>query len=181
MMSRILLAGLLLVGVSNSSPQASTVAFMTSAAASTSNQFSVGTLHIAQSVSAGTTLSMDNLLAGDDFDAQLDVSNVGTLSLVYSIGSTIVGNAALGDALQLTVRAKSSTPCSARDGSVLYTGPLSSAAVGDPSHGIQPGDRTLAPGNSESLCFTVVLPSTATPDLSGQSVSATFTAIAEQS
>ena len=180
MTPRILLAGLLLIGTSNSLPQSSTVAYLTTAVSSTSNQFSAGTLHIAQSLSAGTTLSVDNLLAGDNFDAQLDMSNSGTLSLVYSISSTISGDATLADALQLTIRAKSTNPCSARDGSVLYTGALSSATVGDLSHGIQPGDRTLAAGNTESLCFTVVLPSTATSALAGQSVSATFNVFAEQ-
>jgi camelysin-like metallo-endopeptidase len=180
-MTRALLCGFFAVGVLSGTPAQGTSAFFSTAVTSTANQFTAGTLHIGESLAANTTLSMDNLLAGDNFDAQLDIANSGTLSLLYSMTSTIRGSASLASALQLTVRAKTTNPCSSRDGTSLYSGALSSAAIGDPTHGAQPGDRTLPGGSTDSLCFTVLLPSTASSSLAAQSVSATFTLFAEQS
>ena len=177
---RTLLCGLLVVGVLGGTPAPGTAAYYSTGVLSSANQFSAGTVHISDSVAAGTTLSMGDLLAGDDFDAQLDISNSGSLALVYSATSLVSGDSGLATALQLTVRAKSTQPCSARDGSVLYTGSLASAALGDPTHGVQPGDRSLTHGTSESLCFTVALPTTVTSTVAGKSVSATFTFDAEQ-
>ena len=51
---------------------------------SRANQFSAGTLRIAE-CPATTTLSMANLIPGDNFDAQLDITNPGTLDLTYAM------------------------------------------------------------------------------------------------
>jgi hypothetical protein len=181
MLSRVIFGALLITGAYAAPQPHGTYGMLTATIINADNQFSAGTLHIAPSVAAGTSLSIANLLAGDDFDAQLDASNTGTLSLLYSITSSVSGSADLASALQLTIRLKTSNACSARDGGVLYAASLRGAAIGDPSHGAQAGDRTLAAGNTESLCFTVLLPATATSALAGQSISATFNAIAEQS
>ena len=148
---------------------------------STSNYFSAGTLHMDQSLASGTTLSMDHLIAGDNFDAELDVDNSGSLPLLYSL-TTSVSSDALGltNALQSTVRVKTSNACSTRDGAVVYTGALAATSIGDPSHGAQTGDRTLGSGATEALCFTIVLPTTVDSTLQAASASATFTLSAEQ-
>ncbi len=169
-----------MVGVLGGTPASGTHAAYSTLVSSTANHFSAGTLRIGDSLAAGTTLSMANLVAGDSFDAQLDIANSGSLNLLYSMTSSTSGSGTLADTLQLTVRAKSSNACSARDGSTLYAGSLTSAALGDPSHGAQPGDRTLAAAGTDSLCFTVSLPSSATSAVAAQSVSATFLFLAEQ-
>ena len=48
--------------------------------------------------------------------------------------------------------------CRAFDGDLLYEGPLNSAVVGDPAPGSDPGDRTLRPGATETLCLRATLP-----------------------
>ena len=183
MTRRILLSGLFFIGALNGSAEHTTLAYLTTAVRSTANSFSAGTLHIADSLAAGTTLSMDNLVAGDSFDAQLNVDNHGSLSLAYGLSTSIAGSSALANALDLTVRAKTANPCAARDGSVLYTGPLATATFGNPAHGVQLGDRVLAGGASEALCFTIELPATTSDTsetLSGTNATATFVLSAEQ-
>lgn len=124
---------------------------------------------------------MANLVAGDSFDAQLEIVDSGSLDLRYAMTSSASGSADLASTLQVAVRTKTSNACSVRDGSTLYSGPLSGAAIGDPTYGAQAGDRTLASGGSESLCFAVTLPTSATSTVAAQSVSATFDFLAEQS
>jgi len=170
-----------MVGVLGGTPATETHAFYSTLVNSTANSFSAGTLNIGDNLAAGTTLSMANLVAGDSFDAQLDIANSGSLNLLYSMTSSVSGSGVLADTLQLTIRAKTSNPCSARDGTSLYAGSLASAALGDPSHGAQPGDRTVSAGNTDSLCFTVALPTSATSTVAAQSLSATFVFLAEQS
>src|SRR6266702_8802119 len=114
-----------------------TFAYLTTGVQSTGNQFSAGTVHVANSLAMGATLSMDNLIGGDNFDAQLDIANGGTLSLIYAVTTSRTGSAALATTLQLTIRAKTTNPCNARDGAILYSGDLAAATIGDPAHGIQ--------------------------------------------
>ncbi|HEV7662350.1 MAG TPA: hypothetical protein VGQ62_02350 [Chloroflexota bacterium] len=180
MTRQLLLSGLFLIGALNGSPQRTTFALWTTTVSSTQNQFSAGTLHIANSLASGTTLSMDNLLGGDNFDAQLDIANSGSLSLIYAFTTTTTGSATLASTVQLTIRAKATTPCAARDGSILYAGDLASAAIGNPAHGQQLGDRILGAGVTESLCFTIVLPTSAAPSLVATNVAPTFVFSAEQ-
>jgi hypothetical protein len=180
MTTRLFFSGLLFIGVMGSPGPHGTLAYLSSGVQSTGNRFSAGTVHIANSLAVGATLSMANLIGGDNFDAQLDVANSGTLSLIYAVSTSLTGSAALGSTLQLTVRTKTTSPCGARDGAILYTGDLSSAAIGDPAHGLQAGDRVLAAGASESLCFTVTLPTSAVPSLVATNAAATFVFSAEQ-
>lgn len=180
-MRRLLLTGVLVVGVLSGTVQGGTVAYFTGAAASTGNQFTVGTLVVAAGIAVGDTLTVSNLVPGESFTALLDVQNSGTLDLRYAMTTTTSGDASLASALQLTIRTKTNSPCSSLDGAVLYgPGSLGAAAIGDPAHGAQPGDRTLPPGGGEGLCFQVQLPSSASATLQGASVTATFTFLAEQ-
>jgi hypothetical protein len=177
---RLLLSTLFCLGAFQSSGDQATMAQYTTQVQSMANQFSAGTLHIDNSLASGATLSMDNLLAGDSFDAQLDVTNSGSLDLTYSMSTQTSGSASLANALLLTVRARTANPCATRDGAVLYAGALSSAVVGDATHGVQPGDRQLSASTSEGLCFTVELPDAAPPSLLATTVAATFVFSAEQ-
>src|SRR5207249_3448033 len=95
MTRQLLLSGLLLIGAVTSSTPYTTNAMWTTLTSSTSNQFSAGTLHISDNLAIGTTLSMDHLIAGDNFDAELDVDNSGSLSLVYALSTSVSDPAGL--------------------------------------------------------------------------------------
>jgi predicted ribosomally synthesized peptide with SipW-like signal peptide len=181
MYKRLLLGSVLAVGILSGSAAQGTLARFTTVVTSTANQFSAGTLKIAERPTS-STLSMGDLIPGDNFDAQLDISNSGTLDLRYAMTTSITGDALLATDLLLTVRAKTTSDCSAHDGSVLYTaGPLDSGAFGNPAHGADAGDRLLSSSTTESLCFSVLLPSMAPTSDQGKHVAATFTFLAEQS
>jgi len=85
----------------------------------------------------------------------------------------------LRDELVLTVRDEGSG-CGTFDGAVLYTGALSAAAFGDPAQGAQAGDRVLAAGADEVLCFRIALPIGSGNAFQDAATSATFTFSAEQ-
>jgi hypothetical protein len=64
-----------------------------------------------------------------------------------------------GLATQMTLTIKTlGTSCATFDGTSIYTGSLSAAAFGSNAQGAQAGDRTLAAGASETLCFRASLP-----------------------
>lgn len=180
-MRRLLLAGLVLVGALSGFVERGTVAYFTSSATSAGHQFSAGTLVLVAGVASGDTLSVGNLVPGDGITARLTLRNGGNLHLRYAMTTSTSGDATLAGTLQLTVRTKTANPCASQDGSVLY-GPagLAGAAIGNPAQGAQAGDRELAAGASEDLCFTVQLPADASAGLQGRSVSAIFTFSAEQ-
>src|SRR5437660_10753685 len=122
MTNRLFFSGLLFIGVLGSPGPHGTLAYLTSSTQSTGNQFSAGTVHIGNSLAMGATLSMDNLIGGDNFDAQLDLANSGTLSLIYALSTSLTGSAALASTLQLTIRARTTNPCAAHDGPILDPG-----------------------------------------------------------
>ena len=168
---RLFLSGMLFMGVLSGSVEHGTLARFTTQVNTGANQFTAGNLRIDQAFGAGSTLSISDLAAGDSFDAQLNITNSGTLPFTYSMSTNVTilsGSAALASALQLTVRAKSTNPCSSRDGVVLFTGSLNTS-------GADFSTRPLAVGGSDPLCFTIVLPSTASTSLQGSNVAATFT------
>jgi hypothetical protein len=180
-MRRLLLTGVLVIGVLGSLPQGNTRAYLTTAVSSTGNQFTAGNVQIGAGIASGDTLTMSNLVPGDSFIARLTIDNSGDLDLRYAVATTTSGDATLASTLQVTIRAETANPCSSEDGTVLYgPGSLSAAAIGDPAHGADAGDRTLAAGTSESLCFKVALPSSAPLSVQGVSAGATFNFSAEQ-
>ena len=61
MTNRLFFSGLLCIGVMGNPAPHCTLAYLTSSVQSTANQFSAGTVHIANSLAIGATLSMDNL------------------------------------------------------------------------------------------------------------------------
>jgi hypothetical protein len=184
MTTRLLLTVLLYLGTLGGSAGHETQAHFTTVTQSTSNGFSAGTLHIGKSLASGTTLTMGNLLAGDSFDAQLDIANSGSLDLIYALTTTWTGSDDLANAVQLTIRIKTpAVACSDHVlsvGTTLYSGNLAAAAIGNPAHGPDLGDRALAASTTESLCFAIVLPTSAPASLSNTNVAPTFVFSAEQ-
>jgi len=178
---RLLLTGVLVVGALSGFVQGGTIAYFTSSATSAGNQFTAGTVNLAAGVATGDTLTVSNLVPGDSFSARLTIHNGGNLDLRYAMTTSTTGSSALASALQLTIRTKTTNPCSSLDGAVLYgPGNLNVAGIGNPAQGPQAGDRTLAAGTSEDLCFAVSLPGSAPTSLQGTSTSATFTFASEQ-
>ena len=151
---------------------ATSLALWTDSAASTGS-FATGTVDIA--TSPAVLFNVSAMMPGDSGQATLAVNNAGTATFRYALTSTN-DNATLAAAMTLTV---STGACGSTTGT-LYTGALSGAGFGSSAQGAQAGDRTLAGGASESLCFAWSFPTSAANALQGQSVSATFTFNAEQ-
>ena len=153
-----------------------------------SNTFTTGTIDLS-SVPTTALVTFTAMAPGDSVqpNAGIVVTNDSTtLELRYAITSTTTEDV-LAAALDLTIKTIDVEPtvaCDAFDGTVLYTtGDLGSIAginvVGNPAQGVQGGERVLAAGASETLCFRVELPLSATgPE--GTTTTATFTFDSEQ-
>ena len=153
-----------------------------------SNTFTTGTIAL-NSVPTTALVTFTAMAPGDSVqpNAGIVVTNDSTtLELRYAITSTTTEDV-LAAALDLTIKTIDVEPtvaCDAFDGTVLYTtGDLGSIAginvVGNPAQGVQGGERVLAAGASETLCFRVELPLSATgPE--GTTTTATFTFDSEQ-
>ena len=92
-------------------------------------------------------------------------------------------------ALELTVKsgvAACGNSGYAATGTILYRpAPLGDVApginlIGNPNTGAQTGDRTLAVGAGETLCFSVGLPANSSATYQGAATTATFEFAAEQ-
>ena len=171
----------LLIGVLLTASLASLGAGMSSLAIWTDSDtggasFTTGTVDIATSPS--TILTVTGIAPGQSGSAALTVTNAGTLALRYAMtsSSTNTDGKALRGQIQLTV---SSGAC---PGSTALFGPaaLSGALFGDPTQGSQTGDRTLAAGASEVLCFAWSLPSASNDTFQGATTATTFSFAAEQ-
>ena len=164
-------------------------AVFTSTASVPANTFTTGTITIS-TVPTTALVTFTDMAPGDSVQpsAGIVVTNDSTtLELRYAITSTTTEDV-LAAALDLTIReidvTVPATPCDDFDGAIRY-GPadLGSVAgidvIGDPTQGSQAGDRVLATGVSETLCFRVELPLSATgPE--GTTTTATFAFQAEQ-
>jgi hypothetical protein len=180
-MHRIVLAAMLVVGVLSTYPQGQTRAYLTSAVNGAGNTFTAGYIQIGAGIAVGDTLTMSNMVPGDSFLARLTIQNSGNLDLHYAMTTSTSGDATLASTLQLTIRAKTSNPCSNQDGAIVYgPGNLSAGAIGNPAHGADPGDRVVTAGSSDNLCFKVALPGTAPLSVQGKNIGATFSFAAEQ-
>jgi hypothetical protein len=91
------------------------------------------------------------------------------------------------DILHVTIRTAdrgsgSAATCEHFDGTLLYDGPLgaTTAGFGDAAMGGHPGDRLLAPGQRETLCFEVTMPIETGNEYQGATTFTTWTIDAEQ-
>jgi hypothetical protein len=138
--------------------------------------FSTGTIQIDASP-ATVAFTPQPMYPGDTVSGTINVDNVGTGDLRYAITSSYEsGDALLAETLQLSIYAGAT--CT---GPVLASGDLDSTTLGSPTQGDDAGDRDLAAGADEDLCFEVTLPgSVSDPALQGVSTTVTFTFDAEQ-
>jgi spore coat-associated protein N len=178
---RLLLTSVLVVGALSGFVRGGTQAYLTAPVSSAGNQFTAGNVKLDAGIAVGDTLTMSNLVPGDSFTARLTIQNSGDLDMRYAMTTAAIGSAALTGTLTVAIRLKTGNPCSSQDGTLLY-GPaaLDVAAIGDPAHGNQSGDRVVTAGATEDLCFSVVLPASATSALEEMSGTATFAFSAEQ-
>ncbi len=149
------------------------------------NAFSTGTIDLT-ATPASAVVTMPAMAPGDQVTAPLTVDNAGTLEFRYSMVSTTTEDVLAGQ-LDLTIKSGVTTCDNANwtaDGTVLYTGLIGSTAttavLGSNVQGAQAGDRVLAAGANEVLCFNVALPLAANNTSQGMSTAATFTFDAEQ-
>ncbi len=140
--------------------------------------FTTGTIDV--NTSPAVLTAVTNMLPGDASTQALTVSNAGTGDLRYAI--SVAATNTLGTQLQLTIKQQDGGGgCALFTGaSVLAATTLNGAAVGNPAQGANPGDRNLAAGTSEVLCFRVSLPLATGNAFQGVSSAATFTFGAEQ-
>lgn len=141
-----------------------------------SGSFSTGTVDIA--VTPTALFAVTGIYPGDSGSATLNVQNSGTGALRYAMttAATNADGKGLRDQLSLTIRT------GACPGSTVLAGPvaLSGVAIGDPTQGAQAGDRTLAGGANEDLCFLWSLPLATGDAFQNAATTATFTFAAEQ-
>jgi hypothetical protein len=185
-MLRKIAATLAIVGVLAGFGAFGALSIFTSTASVPANAFTTGTVDI--STSPDTALvTYSNMAPGDVVTAPLTVTNGGTLDLRYAMTTSADNpdSKGLRDQLVLTIKTidvtTPVTPCDDFDGTeLLYTGALSGGVIGDPAQHAQGGDRPLADGANEVLCFKVELPSDTDDDYQGATTTATFTFDAEQ-
>ena len=140
--------------------------------------FTTGTVDISTNPTVFTDVTA--MMPGDNVTQALTVTNGGTGDLRYAMATTATN--ALGDQLQLTVKtADAGGGCAAFTGTgVVAATALDGAGFGSSAQGANAGDRTLAAGASEVLCFRVSLALSTGNAFQGATSAATFTFDAEQ-
>ena len=129
-------------------------------------------------VTPSTAFSATSILPGDTGSQTIAVSNSGTGALRYAISTSATNTDGKGLAAQMTLTVSPGTCAS--PGSSVYSGALGSAAVGSATQGSQAGDRTLASGANENLCFAWSFPLSSGSAFQNAATTATFTFAAEQ-
>lgn len=150
------------------------------------NSFSSGSVDLTVSP-ATAVVTMSDMAPGDRVAQPLAVTNTGLLDLRYAIESTTTDDV-LASALELTI--KSGVATCTTDGvglsGTVIAGPIplgstaTQAVLGNAAQGGDPGDRTLAAGAAETLCFDVALPLATDNTAAGLSTTATFEFHSEQ-
>lgn len=138
--------------------------------------FTTGTIDIATSPAALFTLPA--IFPGSSGNATLNIANGGTGALRYAMTAAATNADAknLRDQLQLAV----STGACPGGGALFGPAALSGAAFGNPAQGSHAGDRTLAAGANEDLCFAWSLDLATGNAFQAAATTATFTFAAEQ-
>lgn len=145
--------------------------------------WTAGTVAIDATTPGTEIWEVDSVMPGDSGSQTVNVENTGTAELRYSMttSATNADDKGLRDQLQLTVKEGTCPSTGASTGTeVVAAGPLGSAAFGNPSETNGTGDRTVAAGDNEDLCFEWSLPLDTGNSYQGASTTATFTFGAEQ-
>jgi hypothetical protein len=140
--------------------------------------FATGTIDINSNPAVLT--AVNGMMPGGSSTQALTISNDGSADLRYAM--SVAATNVLGTTLQLTIKnADAGGGCAAFSGAtVLAATTLNGAALGSNAQGANAGDRNLAAGTNEVLCFRVSLPLSTGDTLQGTSSAATFTFDAEQ-
>ena len=150
------------------------LAIFTDSQAVTGNAFATGTVDIS-TTPATALFSVSSMMPGDTSSQTILVDNAGTGALRYAISTAVVSGPTLAAQIQLDIYAGAT--CT---GTALYSGALNVAAVGSNAQGPDAGDRALAGGANETLCFKATLPLSTGNTFQNTSTSVTFTFDAEQ-
>lgn len=145
--------------------------------ADSAGSFSTGTVDLDANPAA--VFSASGIMPGATGSATVTISNSGTGALRYAMtsASTDPDGKGLRDQLELSVTAGT---CPGAGAPLFAAAPIVAAVFGDPGQGADAGDRTLAAGTSEDLCFAWSLPLSAGNALQGAATTTTFTFGAEQ-
>lgn len=185
---RLLLVGLVVAALAAvGSIGVTSLALFTDQEQVTGNAFTTATLDLTvDTPTALVTYTSPAMTPGDQDTAPLVVGNSGSIELRYAMTSTTTEDTLAGE-LVLTIKTGVTTCDNANwttDGTQIYQGALGTiagiAALGDNTSGAQAGDRTLAAAATETLCFNVTLPLSATNAAQGLTTTATFTFDGEQ-
>ena len=158
------------------------------------NTFTTGTIILDATRINALDLTTSDLMPGDALRSPVTVENDGTAELRYAVSqtSTNLDGLDLHDALLLVIRNADTGAgafgtdgdyCDDANGTELRASAAmgtSGNLVGDPAQGSDTGDRTLASGASEVLCFYVSLGIGAPNLLQGALTTTTFSFAAEQ-
>ena len=145
--------------------------------AGTDSAWTTGTIILG--VSPTTVFSPGVVMPGDFGEATVTVANTGTGALRYAMSSSAdnTDGKGLRSQLALTIEAGA---CGSTTGT-LYSGTLQGALFGSNAQGPQAGDRPVAAGASDLLCFAWDLPLVTTGNaFQDATTTATFTFDAEQ-
>ncbi len=172
---RALVAMLMAASLATVGAGAMSLAVFTDSKAS-SGSWTTGTVILG--VAPSTAFTANGILPGDTGSQTVAVSNSGTGALRYAMTSTSTNTDSKGLAAQMTLTIKAGTCVSPT--TTLYTGALSAAALGNPAQGADTGDRAVASGATDSLCFTWSFPIASGNAFQTATTTATFTFAAEQ-
>lgn len=150
------------------------LALFTDSQAVTGNAFTTGTIDIS-TAPATALFAVSNMMPGDTRNQTIQVNNARTGALRYAVSTAVVTGPALAGQLQLEVFAGAT--CT---GTPLYSGALGTAFLGSNVQGAQAGDRALAGGANEILCFRATLPLSTGNSFQSTATNVTFTFDAEQ-
>lgn len=130
-------------------------------------------------VQPNTTFGAEDILPGDKGEQDITVSNTGTGRLRYAVAvDPALSDDSDGLAAQMDLVIYDGT-CAVK-GAALYTGSLRGAALGDSAQGDDTGDREIAAGGDDRLCFAWELPLTTNDDFQLTTTTMVFAFEAEQ-
>lgn len=119
------------------------------------------------------------MLPGDRVSGSVRISNEGQLPLRYAVTTATSDDGSGLASVLLAEVGVAQTGCGDLTPERLGGAPLAQLTIGDPQSGAQPGDRTLAPGHSETLCIWVTLPHAAGDRYQDAAASAAFSIVPE--
>jgi hypothetical protein len=129
-------------------------------------------------VSPSPAFTVGNMFPGASGSQTLAVDNNGTGALRYAMTTSATNTDGKGLAAQMNLTIEDGA-CGSTIGTI-YSGPLDTAAFGSGAQGADAGDRTVAAGNTDNLCFSWDFPLGSGNGYQAATTTATFTFDAEQ-